>query len=403
VDSEHERDGEVDEPCAEEAAESASPNIPDRVAAESWFLSRGLPSVLTRRARWRRLWRRSAPMLAGVATLVVGAAVVTAAAGPTIIDIDDSPTATEWLILVVLALIVPAAFLAGWLVSRITDPRRRQAASTIAVGAMSATALLGGSVADGLNTVVTVGGLVLAIMVLNGLGVGSVLGWATRLTVTHLASVGALAARALPVVLLTVLVFFNTYVWSMATRLSRDRMWLIVGFMTLLAVAFLVTGVVERVRPMLASRTVQEADADRLADTPFATMADPSSDDPLSHRERLNVVFVVAASQIIQIAMVAVVTAAIFFVLGLLVLSPELLPAWTGNGPDQGVLFGMILPIPQPLIHVTMFLGALTFMYVSARAVGDGEYRKLFLDPLVDDLRLTLVARSRYRAHVDSH
>ncbi|MGO9386245.1 MAG: hypothetical protein ACLP4W_30345, partial [Mycobacterium sp.] len=33
-------------------------------AAESWFLERGLPSVLTRRARWRRLWPRSAPMLA---------------------------------------------------------------------------------------------------------------------------------------------------------------------------------------------------------------------------------------------------------------------------------------------------------------------------------------------------
>jgi hypothetical protein len=44
-----------------------------------------------------------------------------------------------------------------------------------------------------------------------------------------------------------------------------------------------------------------------------------------------------------------------------------------------------------------MFLGALTFMYVSARAAGDGEYRAQFLDPLMDDLRLTLVARDRYR------
>ena len=98
--------------------------------------------------------------------------------------------------------------------------------------------------------------------------------------------------------------------------------------------------------------------------------------------------------------MVAVVTAAIFFVLGLLVLSPEILAAWTTNGSDQGTWFGMTLPVPQPLIHVTMFLAALTFMYVSARAVGDGEYRTQFLDPLIDDLRLTLVARNRYRAAV---
>jgi hypothetical protein len=44
-----------------------------------------------------------------------------------------------------------------------------------------------------------------------------------------------------------------------------------------------------------------------------------------------------------------------------------------------------------------MFLGALTFMYVSAKAVGDGEYRAKFLDPLIDELRLTLTARNRYR------
>jgi len=131
-------------------------------------------------------------------------------------------------------------------------------------------------------------------------------------------------------------------------------------------------------------------------------MADPSSGYPLTRGERFNVVFVVAASQILQIATVAVVTASIFFTLGLLLLSPPVRAEWTKNSPDQGTMLGMTLPVPQALIHVTMFLGALTFMYVSARAVGDGEYRKDFLDPLIDDLRLTLVARNRYRARVDA-
>ena len=36
-------------------------------------------------------------------------------------------------------------------------------------------------------------------------------------------------------------------------------------------------------------------------------------------------------------------------------------------------------------------------MYISARAVGDGEYRSTFLDPLIDDLHTTLTARNRYR------
>jgi hypothetical protein len=42
----------------------------------------------------------------------------------------------------------------------------------------------------------------------------------------------------------------------------------------------------------------------------------------------------------------------------------------------------------------------LTFMYISARAAGDAEYRSTFLDPLIDDLHTTLIARNRYRGAV---
>jgi hypothetical protein len=58
----------------------------------------------------------------------------------------------------------------------------------------------------------------------------------------------------------------------------------------------------------------------------------------------------------------------------------------------------MILPVPDPLIQTTMMLTAITFMYLAAKAVTDKEYRSQFLDPLLDDLRLTLVARDRYRS-----
>jgi hypothetical protein len=370
------------------------------VAAETWFLQRGLPSVLTRRARWRRLWRRSAAVLAGYATVAACITVIDIAAGGQDIDIDDDPTPTQLLILAVLAAIVPLALAVGWLVSRIETPRGRRGAATAAVVVAVVCALPNLSWADRIEDVATTLQVTALTLVLIGLGVGSMLGWAVRLTVSHLASAGALVTRALPVVLLTVLVFFNGYVWSMATKIGRDRMWLVVGFMVLIAIAFLFTGVIERARPVLNVRSTRESDAVRLADTPFAAMADPVTGDPLRGGERANVIFVVMASQITQIATVAIVTAAIFFVMGLLVLSAEVLASWTANGTDQGTWFGMTLPVPQALIHVTMFLGALTFMYVSARSVGDGEYRKAFLDPLVDDLRLNLVARNRYRAHV---
>jgi len=374
--------------------------VADRVAAESWFLQRGLPSVLTRWARWRRLWPRSAPALAAYAVVLACLVVVDVTDGGQVVDVDENPTPAEVLILAVLAVMLPLAVLVSWLVSRIHGARGRHTAATASVVVAVGCALVNPSWADRIADVVTIAQITALILVLNGLGVGSVLGWAVRLTVSHLASAGALVTRALPVVLLTVLVFFNGFVWSMATKISRDRMWLVVGFMVVIAIAFLCTGVAERTRPVLGDGSARDTDTLRLAETPFASMPDPVLGVRLRPTERANVVFVVIASQVTQIAMVAIVTAAIFFVMGLLVLSPAVLAAWTTNGSDQGTWFGMTLPVPQPLIHVTMFLGALTFMYVSARSVGDGEYRKQFLDPLVDDLRLNLVARNRYRAYV---
>jgi hypothetical protein len=129
-------------------------------------------------------------------------------------------------------------------------------------------------------------------------------------------------------------------------------------------------------------------------------MPSPAAGYPLSRAERVNVVFVLATSQVLQVGLVAIVAGLIFLVLGLILLSPDLLAQWTRNGSADGEILGMTLPVPQALIQTSMFLAGMTFMYVSARAVGDADYRTRFLDPLIDDLRLTLVARSRYRAAV---
>jgi hypothetical protein len=108
-------------------------------------------------------------------------------------------------------------------------------------------------------------------------------------------------------------------------------------------------------------------------------------------------VFILAATQIAQILTVALVTAGIFFVVGLVVLSPELLDKWTRGGALDARLLGMTVPAPQSLVNMTLFLTALTFMYISARVVSDNEYRSRFLEPLIDDLKLTMLARNRYR------
>jgi hypothetical protein len=116
----------------------------------------------------------------------------------------------------------------------------------------------------------------------------------------------------------------------------------------------------------------------------------------LTRRERFNVVLTLVTSQLARILTVVFVTQMVFFVVGLVMLTPELLREWTQHSPTHATLFGYPIPVPEAFINMTSFLGALTFMYVSARSVGDGEYRHEFLDPLIEDLKLTLLARNRY-------
>jgi MFS family permease len=332
-------------------------------------------------------------MLAAYATLqacILSIAVIT---GGHDVEITGEPTTSEFFVLAIVALALPLMALVGWLVSR---SRRGKIRAGVAALSVSVVACVGVAVA-GVSQLSQDAIVVAAVLILTGSGAGSVVGWAIRMMLSHLATAGALAVRALPVVLLTALVFFNTYVWLMAATISGNRLVLAMAFLVSIAAAFVTSATRERVRPMLQSATVPSEEPEKLAGTPFVTMPDACEGAPLKKTERLNVVFVLAASQMAQILAVAVVTTAIYLILGLIVLSPELLNEWTHTYKSSATVLGFTLPVPDSLIHMTLFLGALTFMYISARAAGDAEYRSTFLDPLIDDLRITLVARNRYR------
>ncbi len=368
-----------------------------RIEAHAWFLRRGLPAVLPPGALASRLWPRSAPALAAFAVFMVNSIAVVALTDEHTIDIAGRPTRDEWFILALLVLVLPVAAAVGWWVSRSTSSRHRTVAAGIAVLASVLGAVFGGPTPRIVIDLVYVGVVIAVILALTASGVGAILGWALDATAHNLASAGNLFVRALPVMLLTVLAFFNTYMWLMASLVSRTRLILALVFLGLIAVAFVTSASVERVRPMLTTTERPSGDDPGLRGTPFEGLPAPDRRVPITRIERLNVVFVLVASQVLQVLMVAFVTGLIFFVLGLILLNPALLAEWTRHGSSEGTLFGMTLPVPEALIQISMFLAALTFMYISARAVGDGDYRAQFLDPLIRDLRVTLDARDRYR------
>jgi len=370
----------------------------DRLAAERWFLQQGLPAVLRRGSLLRRVWIRSAPALAGLAVIAANSILIVAISGQHTVDIAGRPDLLESFVLLLLVLVLPAVVTVGWLVSRVDSIARRVAISGISVAVIGAGALLGGpSTRIGANLVVF-GASVAVILVMTATGLGSILGWVAEMTVSNLALTTGMFVRALPVVLLTFLVFFNTYVWLMTSLITRGRLWLGIGFLLLVAGSFLVATTVDQISPLLSGSGVP-ADAPALSGTPFDRIPDPPHTDRLSFGERLNVVFVVAASQLVHVLAVAILTGAIFLVLGMILVSPAVLDAWTrGTGRSDGEIAGMTLPIPDALIQTTMLLTAITFMYLAAKAVTDAPYRAQFVDPMLDTVKRTLRARARYRA-----
>jgi hypothetical protein len=374
-----------------------APTTADRLAAERWFFRHGLPAVLRPGVLVARVWTRSAPALAGLAVMMTFSMFVVGVTGEYTVDINGAPTRTEWFVIAVLLLVLPLAGLIGWFVSRTDDARLRATVSTASLAISTVGSIYAGPSARVFADLIAELIVVALIFACTATGVGAILGWAIRMTLNNLASIGKLLLGALPVMLLTVLVFFNGPVWTMAGIISRPRLWLGLIFLMLIAAAFLVSGTLSRVRPILRPDAKRPEDAEKLTGTPFAAMPDRPRRVPLSKPERLNVVFVLAMSQIVQVLTVSVVTGLLFFALGLILISPELLAALTSNASLDGQFLGMTLPVPNALIQITMFLVALTFMYLAARAVGDEEYRAQFLDPLIEELRLTLVARDRYR------
>src|ERR1700704_712250 len=148
-------------------------DVTQRRAADAWFLDRGLPAVLRPGALVRRLWPRSAPVLAGFAVFMANSALVVAVTGQHTIDIDGHPTRTEWFVLALLVLVLPIAVLVGWLVSRISTLRAKSVAATVAMTIAIAGGILGGPSPRVLVDLLFEGAVVAAILVLTACGAGS--------------------------------------------------------------------------------------------------------------------------------------------------------------------------------------------------------------------------------------
>jgi hypothetical protein len=376
--------------------------VSDMRQVHEWFLHRGLPLVLTRRVRSRALIERSAPMVSGIGAVISTTMLLADLTG-------GDPDYGYVIRLGILSLLLIAAPFALYLLHRagttLGEAGRRSAGLLV-----MAIFVFGLPFADsgfsGIAAAEAVGFAFVAVLAiwLTYIGIGSIVLWAFRFASIQLGALGTLMSRALPLLMITVLVYFTAELWQLSARMTRQRLWETIGFLSIVAVLFMVTTIRDEVRALREDRAGQTDPAQLLANTPLAVDAEQQPErTPLSLAEQVNVVAVMVVSQAIQVVFFTTGLFAFFIALGIVAVPDDVTVLWSseqtcpvGQPPCAGTWFGIHVPIPQTAVHTSLFVAVLSGLYFTVSTSVDPLYRQRFFDPLISDVAVSLAGRDAY-------
>jgi hypothetical protein len=376
--------------------------VSDMRQVHEWFLHRGLPLVLTRRVRSRALIERSAPMVSGIGAVISTTMLLADLTG-------GDPDYGYVVRLGVLTLLLIAAPFALYLLHR-SGTTRGEAGRRSAALLVMALFVFGLPFADGgfsgIAAAEAIGFAIVALLAiwLTYLGFGSIALWAFRFASVQLGALGTLMSRALPLLMITVLVYFTAELWQLSARMTRERLWQTIGFLAVVAVLFMVTTIRDEVRALREDRAGQTDPAQLLANTPLAINTEQQPErTPLSLAEQINVVAVMVVSQAIQVAFFTAGLFLFFIVLGVVAVPDDVTVLWSseqtcavGQPPCAGTWFGIHVPIPQTAVHTSLFVAVLSGLYFTVSTSVDPLYRERFFDPLIADVAVSLAGRDAY-------
>lgn len=377
-------------------------SVTDIQQVHEWFLHRGLPLVLTRRVRSRDLIERSAPMVSGVGALTAVTMLLAEVTG-------DEPDYGYAIRLGIIAVVLVAAPFALYLLHRMDTTRGEAGRRTAALTVMAIFIVVmpltvsGWSAAAAAEAPVFVIITLLAIW-LTYLGFGSIASWAFRFAWVQFGALGTLMSRALPLLMLTVVVYFTGELWQLAARMTRRRLWEIIGFLAFVALVFVVTTIRDEVRMLREDRAEQSDTTKLLTDTPLAVAPGRQiPKTPLSRAEQINVVAVMVVSQTIQVVFFTAGVFAFFLALGIIAVPDDVAVLWAaeetcavGQPPCAGTWFGIHIPIPQTIVHMSLFVAVLSGLYFTVSTSTDPLYRERFFEPLIADVAVSLAGRDAY-------
>ncbi len=233
--------------------------------------------------------------------------------------------------------------------------------------------VFGGQVTSAL---VTAGGNVLLLLVIYlvvGVGLLSILRWAGGRLVGQLAASVKLLTRAVPVLLIFMIVLFiNTEMWQVFSDVSEPALLGVIALFIAVASVFVISRLPREVREL---------------------EQDVGADPPLTTRQRFNVGLVMFVSQGLQVAVVALLVGAFFVAFGTLAITPDVVEAWIGKRPHA---IAGHPSLSVELVKVSSALAAFSGLYYAISVLTEKSYREEFLEDLETSLRETFEERAHY-------
>ncbi len=251
----------------------------------------------------------------------------------------------------------------------------------------------------------TQAGILLVIYGWTRYAVFSITWWACRQTVRHFGDLYAVATKALPLLLIVMIVLFiNTEVWQVAGGLDAVLLWSGVGMLLLLGA--LVT--LDRTRGQIRSLQYEAPLAQVQQACRRTPMQDTSetvdlADAPveLTSRQRGNLVVAAMATQVIQAALIGFVVWVFFMVFGVVAITVQVQGAWLQDLAPQEIIwaFGPDHAVTRALLRVATFMGGFSAFYTTIYAATDDTYRRSFATDIGSELQRAVSVHRVYLAY----
>ncbi len=366
---------------------------------ERWFVRRGVPHLIESEhdASILDTWTRALPLLV-VAYLLLGL---------NALDLRGWSVAQN----LATAAAVIAMLLAAWVLSNRLRGVAAFARPTdidppellLFVFGPAVPVLAFGQVRDAIESVVLALALLLLIYLWSSYGIGPLLRWGARRSSGQLTGLGPLVAKALPLLLVfNTFLFINAEVWEMAGTLDGAAYVVVVFTFFSLGAVFAISRLPGFIRGENRFDHWDDIGA-YVVGTPAEPVELPSgvaTRDPLLPRQRFNIGLIVLFGQALQITLVVAALTGFFVFFGFMAITADTITNWTGLDSVRIIAetgFGdRTLVLTEPLIRVSVFLGAFSGMYFTVVLTTDETYRTEFAGDIGPEIRQILAVRTAY-------